>query len=589
MKDSRYSLFSNIKYMLSLVWDIDKSLLITRLLFIPISLLNSLINTATPAILVSVVLYYKNIENIIIAIAILFGVWMLIDMASNYVKTRYLNISYYLTYRMLYDFYAKLYDMDICRVLEPEIDTKLPRVHNAMSGTKAPAEQFIACFFDILVYIPGIVTFTIILGSLNPWLIILVICTTILNCIIIKLSAKTAKKLADNRVPYSRQYQYFKKLAGDFKFTKYIRLNNLMPLFDTVTQKLTNTLTSEFKTLHRNNHIFTILGFLIVLIRDLTGYSYLICRAVSDNGINAAKFIFYFAVIAELATYFKNTFDKVPVLSQNTASVSEYRSFFDIKNTLKREGGITVDLSKPPTIEFCNVSYRYSSSDTDMLKNISFIIKPGEKIAFTGLNDSGKTAITMLMCGILLPTEGEILINGYPLSAYNRDNLYSLFSLVPQKACILPLSVAENVALTESSLTDTDKLNKCLNTVGLSHKSTVSNATTLSDGEKQKLLLARALYRNAPVLILDEPTSSLDPITEDMIYRQYNELTGGCTSVFISHRLASTRFCDRIFMLEDGHIIEDGSHDELIKASGRYAEIFSLQSQYYSKEVNVNA
>lgn len=583
MKNSNYHFFSNIKYMIGLIWQTNKTLLITRLLFIPVSLLSSLINIATPAILVAVALYSKNIEDIIIAIAVLFGAWMLIDMACTYVKTRYYNLSTYISSKMFYDIQTRLYDMDACHMFEPETREKLNKVFNALSGKTPPAIHFISCFFDILVYIPGIVIFTLILGSLNPWLIILIICTTILSILVMKWSAKSTDKLADVRTDFLRQYRYLKWISGDFKLVKYIRLNRLMPLFDAAMQRFNHLLTSRGKVLYRNNRLFYLLSFLIILIRDLTSYGFLIYKTVCDKSIDVAAFLFYFAVITELATLFKNTFDKLSALIKFNSSVSDYRNFFDIKDTFKREGGQTPDLTTPPVIEFCNVSYRYPASDTFVIKDVSFIIKSGEKIALTGLNGSGKTTMTMLMCGLLLPTEGTILINGHPISEYNRSDLYSLFGLVPQKACFLPLSVAENITLTEPSQADTDKLSKCTNTVGLELKAD-SPVTGLSEGEKQKLLLARALYRNAPILILDEPTASLDPIAEDAIYKQYNKLTSGCTSVFISHRLSSTRFCDRIFLLDEGHIAEEGSHEELIKLSGRYAELFNLQSSYYQKE-----
>ena len=206
------------------------------------------------------------------------------------------------------------------------------------------------------------------------------------------------------------------------------------------------------------------------------------------------------------------------------------------------------------------------------------------------------------MGGLILPNEGEILIDGHGILEYNRDDLISLFSVVPQNYTILPLSIAENIALEEKEHIDYDKLNKVLEIAGLTNKiASLSNgvdtpiskefdgdAVDFSGGEMQRLLLARAVYRGAPILILDEPTAALDPIAEDEIYKKYNDIAKDTTSIFISHRLASTRFCDRIFLLDNNKLAEVGTHDELIKLGGKYKELFDVQSQYYKEGENEN-
>ena len=206
----------------------------------------------------------------------------------------------------------------------------------------------------------------------------------------------------------------------------------------------------------------------------------------------------------------------------------------------------------------------------------------------------------MLMCGLILPDEGEIFLNGHSLYEYNRDEMYNLFGLVPQKFNLLPVSIARNIAsaMTEEEI-DYGKLQHCIETAGLSEKiSTLpegvhtpynriihKNAAEFSGGEFQKLLLARLLYKNPPCIILDEPTAALDPIAEDRIYRNYREIAANATAVFISHRLASTRFCDRIFLLDGATFAEVGTHEELMAAGKKYKELFDIQSKYYKEEV----
>ena len=203
----------------------------------------------------------------------------------------------------------------------------------------------------------------------------------------------------------------------------------------------------------------------------------------------------------------------------------------------------------------------------------------------------------MLMCGLLLPDEGEILIDGHPLGEYNRDEIYTLFSIVPQNYTILPTTIAENVAFRDRSEIDEARLLFCLEKAGIADKIRSlpkgidsmmdkqydADAVNFSGGELQKLLLARAIYRDAGVLILDEPTAALDAIAEDRMYQSYRELTSRTTSVFISHRLASTRFCDRIYLLDGAQLAESGTHEELMALGGRYRELFDIQSKYYKE------
>ncbi|HBN83581.1 MAG TPA: hypothetical protein DDZ89_07015 [Clostridiales bacterium] len=252
-----------------------------------------------------------------------------------------------------------------------------------------------------------------------------------------------------------------------------------------------------------------------------------------------------------------------------------------------------------PEIVFENVSFRYPESETDTLKNISFTIKAGEKLALVGRNGAGKTTLVKLLCGLYRPTSGDITISGHSIYEYNRDEYYTLLSVVFQDICLIPVSIAKNITLCEQSRINRQRLEKVLRDSGLYDKvmslpgkentllmkSIHEGATDLSGGEKQKLALARAIYKEGNIMILDEPTAALDPIAENELYQKYSELTACATSVFISHRLSSTRFCDRILFLEEGEIVEEGNHEELMYLGGRYANMFDLQSHYYKEAV----
>ena len=226
---------------------------------------------------------------------------------------------------------------------------------------------------------------------------------------------------------------------------------------------------------------------------------------------------------------------------------------------------------------------------------MSFKVGKGENIAIVGENGAGKTTAVKLLCGLYYPTSGEILINGKNNRDFSSDSYFNLFSAVFQDYYFMPMTIAENVCTTLNY--DKEKLFAAFEKAGISDKintlpdkeksymikDVYKNAVDFSGGEKQKLLLAKAIYKNAPVLILDEPTAALDPIAENELYLKYNEMTSGKISFFISHRLSSTRFCDRILFIKDGKIAESGTHDELMALKGLYYRMYQVQSYYYKE------
>ena len=241
-------------------------------------------------------------------------------------------------------------------------------------------------------------------------------------------------------------------------------------------------------------------------------------------------------------------------------------------------------------------SFRYPGTDKDTLTNINLTLHPGEKLAVVGLNGAGKTTLIKLICGFLDPTEGRVLLDGKDIRDYNRADYYTMFSAVFQSFSLLAGTIATNIAQNDVGI-DMERVKECVEKAGLRKKieslpegyetylnrEVYEGAILLSGGETQRLMLARALYKNAPFIVLDEPTAALDPIAESDMYQKYNELTNGRSSIYISHRLASTRFCDRIIMIDNGEIIEEGTHSELLKLGGKYAGLFEVQSKYYKE------
>ena len=273
------------------------------------------------------------------------------------------------------------------------------------------------------------------------------------------------------------------------------------------------------------------------------------------------------------------------------------REFLEYPEPFRFEGGTAIPKADAYELKLEHVSFRYPGTKEDTIHDLDLTVRPGEKLAIVGLNGAGKTTLVKLLCGLFDPTEGRVLLNGVDVRDFNRREYYGLFSAVFQEFSILDVTVAENIAQTTENI-DTKKLWDCIEKAGLTEtiqklpngldthvgREVYLDGVLFSGGQTQRLMLARALYKDAPVLVLDEPTAALDPIAENDIYQKYNEMTAGKTSLFISHRLASTRFCDRILYLKDGRVAEEGTHEELLKRGGGYADLFEVQSQYYREE-----
>jgi ABC-type multidrug transport system fused ATPase/permease subunit len=287
-------------------------------------------------------------------------------------------------------------------------------------------------------------------------------------------------------------------------------------------------------------------------------------------------------------------------LGSSLPYVKDLREFMEKGKVSDPENPVELpDTTQPPIIEFRNVSFSYTD-ESKILDELDFTVNAGEKIALVGINGAGKTTAMKLLCGFLSPDEGEVTIYGKDTRHYRREDIYSLFSAVFQDELILPLTLAENIT---SNFEDAEGIRAALERAELWEyvgdlpkgidtymtKAVSEDGLILSGGQNQKLFLARALYKDAPVLLLDEPTASLDPLAESAVYEQYHELTVGKTSIFISHRLASTRFCDRILLLADGKVAESGSHDELMALGGEYAKMYEIQSHYYKDQESKTA
>ena len=465
------------------------------------------------------------------------------------------------------------------------------------NGNYSPLSNIYDVLIDLFTSVLGLSVFWTILVRLNWWIIIFLIATTAISYSLNQKIIKWTDENNHERISYLQRIDYINRTAGDIRSAKDIRLYHMAVWFSDIYQNNMDGLSGWYKRLTGRLFHVAIYDSGLALLREIIVYIYLL-YLVWNMQISVAEFVLYFGVVTGFSSWLGNIFSQAASLNQLNLKINYFRSYLEYPESYQRECGLKIPTDGcPKVIELKNVNYKYEGSDQYALRDINLKIVPGEHLAIVGLNGAGKTTLVKLICGLTDPTKGQVLYDGIDIREYNRTEFYKLFSAVFQQFSIMPVTIAEIVSETPAENIDYMKVEDCLRTAGLWDKieqlsdgvksrfgkTIYDNGVELSGGEVQKLLLARALYKSAPVLLLDEPTAALDPIAESNLYENYNTISAGKTTVFISHRLASTSFCDRIILIEDGAICEEGTHESLLTLKGKYHNLFEMQAKYYAE------
>ena len=422
---------------------------------------------------------------------------------------------------------------------------------------------------------------------------------------IVKISSFFTKrdkiKFSDAMAPTWRKMNYLESTTKNFDFAKDIRLFNMSNAFFNQLSGVNET----YKELNRKHHNRMVLWEVslgsVLIVQKILMYTWLVYNVVT-GAYQISDFVLYVGLVSTFHASVGYVNWIYSDMRTNSLMINDYRNFVDWKEDREtadeKDGHITeINLDKFE-FRYENVSFKYPGHDNYVLKNVNLTIKNGAKLAVVGVNGAGKTTFIKLMMKLYEPSEGRILLNDVDIKEYNREEYFKLFSPVFQNVECFAMPIYQNISFAEEDKTDMNKINEVLEQSGLSEKINSyekgihtnllkifdKEGIDLSGGEKQRLAMARALYKDGKVVILDEPTAALDALAEDRMYREFENMIHGKTAVFISHRLGSTRFCDKIAMFEDGTIVEEGTHEELMAKNGKYAYMFGIQSQYYDEK-----
>ncbi len=441
----------------------------------------------------------------------------------------------------------------------------------------------------------GFTAFAGILMTLNPLLLLFLCATTLVSFFLNRKLLKWVDENNSERVGYEQKMQYITYASNDMQAAKDIRLYRMAAWLDKLYRENMSGILSWYRRYTAKLFGVSAVDSGLTFVRE--GITYLVLILMVWHGrITVAEFVLYFNVVAGFSVWLGSILGSLNDLKRLGMCMNRFRSYLDYPEKYKRSEGIPVEKTVlPGTITLEHVSFRYGEDNEDIIKDMCLELKPGEHLAIVGLNGAGKTTLAKLICGLTDPTGGRVLYDGVDVKELNRIQYYRLFGAVFQDHSVLPVTIEEIVAEDIEENIDRARVEECLKCSGLWEKITSlekgskslydrafwDDGINLSGGEIQKLLLARALYKQTPVVILDEPTAALDPIAENRLYESYDEIMKGKTTIFVSHRLASTRFCSRIMLIENGKILEEGTHEELLKRKGVYNTLFETQAKYY--------
>lgn len=495
---------------------------------------------------------------------------------------------------------AKTLDMDYEALETPEMLDRLQKAKRATAGDWQGVQGMMTYMQVLFTQIISIIIAIIIMTSFDPLIILVIAVLSYIQFLYFEhIRKKDKKEMWDAMMPHWRKLEYMENVTTDFSYAKDIRLFGMKKFLakkqkDVYDEELRHWIKSRQYWIY--NSIFS---HSISLVRQLIITGWLVYSVIAKD-LSIGNFTLYLASAGAFSNAINEVLSALSALRERSAHTDDYRSFMDIPCDSGKDT-IPVPKADKYVFTFENVSFKYKGQEKYALKNLNITIAAGEKLAVVGLNGAGKSTFIKLLLRLYDVTEGRILMNGTDISRFDRAEYYRLFSPAFQDVTVFAFPMAENVSMSPPNETDREKAEKCVREAGLGDKMDklekgidtellkvlYDDGVDLSGGEKQKLALARALYKGSDIIVLDEPTAALDALAEYRLYKSFNGLVGNRTAVYISHRLSSTRFCDKVAMFKDGEMTETGTHEELMAKNGDYAEMFRVQAQYYVEDGDI--
>ncbi len=597
-KGIKYSNIGSIVWATKKLWRLDKGILLLALATAPVDVAVPLVGTYFTKVLIDHITGGTAFGGLCVLLLIFGLLQLLLNAFQHILKHRCFARRYYatLTYQEKMEEVLD-YQTDYENIEKQDFQKILGYAQKDANYGSCSMEFIWEDLAKLLKDSLGIVTYASLIMALNPVIFAVVAVTSVLSYFTARWQPAYQEKNKHRWEKEERKKNYLQSFSDDFGAAKDIKLYGLEGWLESMMRDYQAYLLMWKKRCSLRGLWAAGFAGLMTLLQNGTAYFVLI-GLLLKGGVTVGSFVFYFGITGSIAGFLRGIVEDMAKLSSRADKINYYRRLFNYPSRYNHGPGCGLP-DCPVRIEFKDVWYKYDGAEDYTLKGVTMTLEPGESLALVGVNGAGKTTLIKLLCGLYTPSRGEILVGGRRISEYNIEEYYSLISAVFQESGVVPFTVFEFVASSDldrpaaresavAAMKAADIWDRIESLPGGMdvhlQKGVFEDGVDLSGGEQQKLYLARAIYKDGTILILDEPTAALDPIAENGIYLQYHALTAGKTSIYISHRLASTRFCDRIVFLEDGQIRESGTHEELMRCGGRYAHMFEVQSKYYKEE-----
>lgn len=603
MSTKTYSIFSNLKYIVKIGLVKRKAHII--IFTILLALFDVYISLYHNIVIKIVFDAFTKSSKLPVVCAILAGVFVIATICrclKHYLSSKFDICLTEITNLFIENRILKAMTMNYEFLERQEVLNIMDRAEDATLGSNNAVKITLSSFVNIFAHITIIFTAAFLfmkVGYIVPFILLI---TSVFHFLMINKIKKMDKQNVWNKMaPINRRQGYLERVSSQFAYGKEIRLFSLENWISTKLSNVHREIIDKHKQSQKYWLIASTADLIIIVFQQLTIYAVLI-SLYFEGKISIGDFAMYIGLCITIYSSFSGILELVADIKNSSRLMDDYRGFLELSDNLESGTEENATCLEAEEFEICfkNVSFRYPGSDKFVLKDINFSIHSGEHIALVGSNGAGKSTFIKLLCGLYAPTQGSIYFNGTDIRTINKSAYYKLFSPVFQNTNVFAASVADNVALGEAKNIDARKVEQCLSKTNLLGKINKlpsgvqtellkvfsDSGVELSGGEYQKLALTRALYKDSNIFILDEPTAALDAIAESELYQSINSMLNDRTIVFISHRLSSTRFCDKIIYLEQGEIMEEGSHMQLVEQCGKYADMYEKQACYYREENN---
>lgn len=585
----------NFKYMIKNWLDWDKKSMLFFIIRIPALVFQPIVMAYIPKAMIDCINEGVTVSRLILTIALLSLLLVVTVWLGPFMQELILGSARVIRMRYAMMAFDKNLNADFMQIESLKGREQNNRASEFYKSYYSGSADFFETLNQAGVCVVGIITSLALVYKINFFVILLIFASCVAEFFLLKYL--NAKKLNthDERHKVFTKFNYFYEQSKNLAASKDIKIYGFSDRFIATMAQLVLEYEKLVATYSKQTVAVSGTRAFLNLLREVIAYAYLV-YLVTKGQLSVSNFIFYFGIITGFSNWICSFVYCYSGLEYCCNECGRFRDFVESSSNETKEKVEPFCDREINSIEFKNVTFAYPEAANNTIKNMSFKVSAGENIAIVGENGAGKTTVVKLLCGLYYATGGDILINGKKANEIDKKSYFDLFSPVFQDYSFLPMSVAENVAVTKDY--DKAKLYDAFEKAGIAEKinslekkentlmvkDVYKDAVDFSGGEKQKLLLAKAVYKNAPILILDEPTAALDPIAENELYLKYNDMTDKKISFFISHRLSSTRFCDRIFFISDGQIAECGSHEELMAQKGKYYQMYQIQSYYYKEQ-----